>query len=562
MPTQSVQRAEWPASDQLELIQRIGRIGYWEFLPDSGELRLPPLSRELLGCIVDSPSLAGLPFCDLMPEGEWRRFAATLKIAVEQRLPLELELRLAHGLDGGASLLMRGTPVATGDGAARYAGTFQDVSSERRAETTRQEVINQLHALLASLRVGVTVFDQDLRLLFWNQQICEIIGLPREAVYKYVRFEDLIRYPAERGEYGPGDPAQLVRERVDLARRFEPHRFERLARDGRVLLVEGYPFGLGGEVSGFITTYSDITDQKRVEEKLLRQNNVLSTIIEHFPGAISLFDADLRLAAHNDQFKQLLELPETLFEKADLHFEDFIRYNAQRGEYGQGDIEQQVATIVDRARNFKPHKIERVRPNGTALEIRGMPLPGGGFVTIYIDVTERRRAEERIRVMALQDALTGLPNRLKLNEMVEQALERAAAGRQAMALLFLDLDGFKKVNDSLGHDAGDELLKQVAATLNATVRQTDIVARLGGDEFVILLHDVVSDKIPGTIAEGIVRTLAQPFALRQGEARIGVSVGIALYPQHGNTREVLLKAADEAMYAAKQAGRGAWRRAS
>ena len=190
--------------------------------------------------------------------------------------------------------------------ATRYAGTFHDISSEKRAEEEREDVISQFNALLESLRVGVTVFDQDLRLMFWNEQIYNILGLPRGAVYKFVHFEELIRFPARRGEYGTGDPEELVRQRVELARRFEPHRFERQARDGRVLLVEGYPFVLGGNQSGFVTTYTDITEQKSNEEKLLRQNHVLSTIIENFPGAVSVFGADLRLVASNDQFKDCL----------------------------------------------------------------------------------------------------------------------------------------------------------------------------------------------------------------------------------------------------------------
>ncbi len=546
---------------QLELIQRVGRVGYWEYDFSTRAVWMPPLSLELLISITETPGLTVTTLPEVLQEGERPRLQATLEAAVTQRLPLHQELRLAYGPDGGGSILVRGAPTVAGDGTVGYAGTFHDITREKRAEDEREEVINQLNALLKSLRVGVTVFDQDLRLMFWNDYIYEILGLPRGAVYKFVRFEDLIRYPAERGEYGPGDPAQLVRERAELARRFEPHRFERFARDGRVLMVEGYPFGLGDEVSGFITTYTDITEQKSAEDKLLRQNNVLSTIIDNFPGAISLFDADLRLAAYNEQFKELLELPETLFVKPELHFEDLIRFNAGRGEYGPGDIEEQVAAIVARAKNFQPHKIERVRPSGKALEIRGMPLPDGGFVTIYIDITERKRAEERIRVMALQDALTGLPNRLNLNEMVEQALERSAAGHKRFALLFLDLDGFKKVNDTLGHDAGDELLVRVARTLNEAVRETDIVARLGGDEFVILLHDSESDTIPGDIADGIVKALSQPFVLAQGTANIGTSIGIAFFPDHGSTREVLLGAADKAMYEAKRSGRGTWRRA-
>lgn len=550
----------WPEGMLLELMQRVGRVGFWEFDAKTATVSLPESSTRLLASIAGVAPGSHVSFAATLPEAERKRLQAALLEAVERRLTLYLELKLPDGADGSATIAVRGAPVDDESG-ARFAGTFSDITREKRAETEREEVIRQFNALLGCLPLGVTVFDEDLRLIFWNDHIYDIIGLPQGAVYKFVRFEDLIRYPAERGEYGPGDPAELVRQRTELARRFESHRFERTGRDGRTLLVEGYPFRFGGRISGFVTTYTDITDRKLAEDQLTQQNSILRTVIDNFPGAISLFSADLRMLTCNEQLRTLLELPDALFEKKPVLFEDFIRFNAQRGEYGPGDVEEQVALAVGRARNFQAHKLERVRPNGQAVEIRGAPLPGGGFVSIYIDITERKRAEERIRVMALQDGLTGLPNRLNLNDQIEQALERSRNEGKHFAVLFLDLDGFKKVNDTLGHDAGDELLIQVSTQLKDCVHETDLVARLGGDEFVVLLRDVDGEAAPQRIANSIVGRLSVPFVLHKAEARIGTSIGIALYPVHGNSRESLLKAADEAMYAAKSGGRGAWRMA-
>ncbi|MFA7291282.1 MAG: PAS-domain containing protein [Rhodocyclaceae bacterium] len=550
-----------PEIEQLELIQRLGRIGYWEYEPAAHKFWLPAPSLQLLSSMTGSSREAAPNLRDVMSEAERKRFLVALEQAVSGQLPLHLELQLASYRGQHATIVVKGTPLEGKGHAIRFGGTFHDITREKRVEAEREEVLSQLNALLGGLPVGVTVFDEDLRLIFWNDHIYDILGLPQGAVYKYVRFEDLIRYPADRGEYGPGDPAELVAQRAVLARKFEAHRFERAARDGRTLLVDGYPFRFGGKVSGFVTTYTDITDRKQTEEQLKRQNGVLNTIIENFPGAISLFDASLHMVACNQQFKTLLELPDSLFDKEVVYFEDFIRYNAYRGEYGPGDPEEQIAGALERARNFQAHNVERVRPNGKALEIRGTPLPGGGFVSIYIDITERKRAEERIRSMALEDSLTGLPNRLSLNDQIEQALERFRSNSQHFSLLFLDLDGFKKVNDSLGHDAGDELLVQVARRLKECVRETDSVARLGGDEFVVLLRDVEGAAIPEKIAGEIIARLAEPFSLQAAEARIGTSIGISLCPEHGDNREALLKAADQSMYAAKSAGRGTWRMA-
>ena len=498
---------------------------------------------------------------DVMSEAERNRFLAALNQAVIGKLPLNLELQLTSFRGQHATIVVKGTPLdGEADGTViRFAGTFHDITREKNIEAEREEVLSQLQALIGGLPVGVTVFDEDLRLIFWNDHIYDILGLPQGAVYKFVRFEDLIRYPADRGEYGPGDPAELVAQRGALARKFEAHRFERAARDGRTLLVDGYPFRFGGKISGFVTTYTDITDRKQTEVQLQRQNEVLTAIIDNFPGAISLFDASLRMAACNEQFKTLLDFPECLFSTGDTYFEDLIRFNVGRGEYGPGNPAEQIAAALERARHFEAHHIERRRPNGITLEIRGTPLPGGGFVSTYLDVTERKRAEARIRSMALEDSLTGLPNRLSLNEQIEQAIERFEASGQHFALLFLDLDGFKKVNDSLGHDAGDDLLVQVARRLREAVHETDTVARLGGDEFVVLLRDVEGEAAPQNIATDIITRLVEPFLLTATEGHIGTSIGISLCPAHGRNRETLLKAADEAMYAAKSAGRGRWR---
>jgi len=545
-------------TEQLALIQQLGRIGYWEFDPTQRRFFLPQPSLDLLSSLIGRSFVATSPLRDLMIDAERRRLKAALEQAVAQRLSLNLELQLQSPSGEAPTLLIRGCPLER-NGQTRLAGTFTDITREKRVESEREEVLNQMHAVIKGLPIGVTVFDEDLRLIFWNDHIYDILGLPQGAVYKFVRFEELISYPARRGEYGPGDPVQLVAQRAALARKFEPHRFERAARDGRTLLVDGYPFRFSGRVSGFVTTYTDITEQRRNADQLERQHQVLKTILDNFPGAISLFDGSLRMAACNALLKKMLEFPDELIDRPVVYFEDLIRFNVARGEYGPGIPEEQVATALERARNFQPHHIERTRPNGTSLEIIGAPIPGGGFVTLYVDITERKHAEERIRNMALCDALTGLPNRISINERIDQALQHGSSAQTRFALLFLDLDGFKKVNDSLGHDVGDALLQGVAERLKATVRETDTVARLGGDEFVILLRDIEGPTAAERIAQTLIDTISQPFVLGAHTARVGTSIGMALYPDHGNSRELLLKAADGAMYRAKAGGRGTWR---
>jgi diguanylate cyclase (GGDEF)-like protein/PAS domain S-box-containing protein len=179
-------------------------------------------------------------------------------------------------------------------------------------------------------------------------------------------------------------------------------------------------------------------------------------------------------------------------------------------------------------------------------------------VGIFSDITDEKQEAERIRYRASFDALTGLPNRSLLHDRLSQALVKTARRNGLLGVLFLDLDGFKPVNDGFGHLAGDHLLVALAKRLQGCVRESDTVARLGGDEFVVLLPDMASPADAQLVAAKILSALAAPFsiAVKNTSVRIGVSIGIAIYPMHGETVEELVNAADRAMYDAKLAGKG------
>ncbi|WP_428488377.1 putative bifunctional diguanylate cyclase/phosphodiesterase [Rhodopila sp.] len=196
--------------------------------------------------------------------------------------------------------------------------------------------------------------------------------------------------------------------------------------------------------------------------------------------------------------------------------------------------------------------------NGRVIAIHHRPMPDFGWVATHEDVTERKRVEAQIVYMARYDALTGLPNRVLFNEKMEQALALTGRG-QGCAVLCLDLDHFKAVNDTYGHSIGDALLKGVAERLAACVREVDTITRLGGDEFAVLLVGLDRPESAGELAQRIARSLSEPFELDSHSIVAGLSVGIAIAPQDGNTPDKLLKNADTALHRAKQDERGSYR---
>jgi len=223
-------------------------------------------------------------------------------------------------------------------------------------------------------------------------------------------------------------------------------------------------------------------------------------------------------------------------------------------------VGQSLAIPVNPGNNSH-QDINLIRPNGFAwAEMRSAPLEWDGrpgYVIALRDITERKSAEEEIKQLAFYDLLTKLPNRRLLQERLKHSIDVERRQSKQLALLMLDLDRFKAVNDSLGHQAGDELLQQVAERITNRLRDIDMVARLGGDEFIVLLEDIAHPDDAARVAKKIIADLSKPFKLAQSDdVRIGASIGISLYPQHGDSSEILLDHADAALYHAKDSGRG------
>ena len=293
------------------------------------------------------------------------------------------------------------------------------------------------------------------------------------------------------------------------------------------------------------------------EAKAKQKSDVLETTLEHMDQGLIMFDGNVRVQVCNRRAMELLDLPASLMLSNPL-FTEIKRYEFDRGEFGPVDQDFQE-WLETRKFERALHTFERERPNGTVLEVRTAPTADGGAVRTYTDITERKLVEKHIAHMARHDSLTGLPNRVFFRERIEAAL--AALGKKdgTLAVLCLDLDQFKAVNDTLGHPIGDVLLGSVAERIKTLLLKNEVVARLGGDEFAILQIGGPQPQEAKALAQRLVDGMPAPFFVDGHKLNIGVSVGIALAPSDGSDVDALLKCADLAMYQAKSEGRSTFR---
>ncbi len=288
------------------------------------------------------------------------------------------------------------------------------------------------------------------------------------------------------------------------------------------------------------------------EESLAAQSALLEATLGNMSQGLMVVDGDGFVAVCNRQAMAMLDLPAGMI-AARPPFSQLVQYSIDQGEFTDDH-----GTPFDPALILNENaKYERRRRNGTVLEARTAPLPTGGWVRTYTDITARATAEQMLGHAASHDTMTGCANRAGFSARLNAALVAAQRNEAGLAVLCLDLDRFKAVNDTLGHTAGDELLMAVAQRMRDCARGGDVIGRLGGDEFAVILSGSDLDGA-GTAATRMLEVIRQPYNLNGEIAHIGASIGIAIYPTDGATAEKLLNNADTALYKAKAEGRNTW----
>lgn len=426
----------------------------------------------------------------------------------------------------------------------------EDVTKKRKRQRSLETQRARLEAAVSNMAEGLCMFDKNSRLVISNDHYEKIYGLPPELVKPGTHHKDIVAYRMAHGmESSGGAEGFLERHQASLDTLTAGVELVRLA-NGRTIMIRHQPLKIGG----WVATHHDLTEQKQRERDLEEQNVRFDAAINNMHHGLCMFNADKRLIVSNRLFAEMYRLPLELI-KPGMSLDEVLDL---RLEYGNEPV-----TGEDRYKRRRHEVLEDQRVQSDIIELRDgrvitihhHPMKGGGWVATHQDITEQRRNQERIHHLARHDALTDLPNRVVFQERIEGEQAPIARGSGA-AVLCIDLDKFKAVNDTLGHASGDQVLKAAAERLQACCRETDTVARLGGDEFAILQTAVKTPSDAAALARNVVARMAEPFDIEDHRFLVGASVGIAVAPIDGTDAATLLRNADLALYRAKSEGRG------
>ena len=423
----------------------------------------------------------------------------------------------------------------------------ESVSKPEKKKKNKQDDLSHLaKAIISNAGVGIYIV-QDGKFVYVSELYQKLSGYTDAELIGTYSLGNI--YPDDR---------EMVREEAIKClkgKSFEPYEYRFVKKNDEVMwaLETITPIAYKGE-RATLGSFMDITERKQAEEALRQSEEKYRTILESIQEAYFEVDLDGKFTFFNDSMARLTGHSKE--ELLGMNHKQFTNEETAKEVFQAFD---NVYTTGEPSKGFDWQIIRKDGGEGFVeasvtlqKDLSGKPT---GFKGMIRDITERKRTEQQINYMATHDALTGLPNRLMFSQLLNQAIRSAQRHKRQLAVLFIDLDRFKTINDSLGHEAGDRLLKEIGKRFKRSLRADDVIGRMGGDEFVILIEEVNELNQVALVAHKILSSTIKPMVLTGEECRITASIGISIYPKDGLDEQSLMKNADIAMYFAKEEGR-------
>lgn len=544
-------RAKSEASLELarDLIERVG-VGIY-IVQDRKFVYASPTVVSLTGYAEDE--LIGKYSLDFVhpDDREFVRTKAVENLKGKISVPYQYRFMKKNGevmwiVEQVTSIMYHGKPATV--------GSFMDISEYKRLEEELKRSEERYRSILEEM--DETYYEVDLRghYTFVNDAICRNTGYSREQLignsFRMTTFaEDIDKtFKVFNEMYRTGEPVKGLRNRY-------------IAKGGEIRWVELSAFPIRnekGEIIGFRGVGEDITRSVKAEEALRRSEERYRTLLEEMDEAY--YEVDLRgnFTFCNDALCRLLG-----YSREELMG---LNYRAYTPKEDWDNVYRAYNSVYRTGTTLRWYPMTQLTKDGRTIFAENSVLPLRdekgeiiGFRGLSRDVTERKVLEQRLAEMATHDPLTGLPNRILFDDRLNVGLAQAQRNGSRLAVMMLDLDWFKRVNDTYGHGVGDELLKLVAQRLASNLRKSDTVGRFGGDEFVLLLPQIGAIDDATRVAQKLLDSFSEPFAINGYKLSITSSIGIAIYPENGDRADVLLTNADTAMYHAKEDGRARYK---
>jgi|GEM_PF-1699628 len=535
------------SEERLSDIQHLARLGSWEFSVRKKEFSISNDGRNMVGLEENSDFTA---YRETIIEDDRELFEKKLKKAEQEGTPFEMEVR--HKKEGLSPVytLTRVHPLSRNGRIREIIGSMFDITELKEIEGALRKSENTFKTIFSQSPLGIIMFDTDGLLIDANPATLGIFGILEIDIIKDENLFDNIVFSVE--DRGALDMKKSLRFTTEVD-------FEIIRKKGIFDSMRHGTAYIEVEVSaisslGYLAQVRDMSRAYMAERAIRENEERLQTIFDNAGMGIAVIDRNLQYIDCNNQWLVMLG-----YGRQDLIGQDFSCFTHPDDLHSTiKNLEELVDNTIN---NFSMEK-QFIRKDGSimwsGLSVTPIHDPSGSIesiIAVIADITELKNAQQKLIDMATHDPLTGLPNRRLFYEKLGEVLARSKRQNRYIAVLFLDLDGFKEVNDQFGHDGGDALLQDVAGKLRSMVREVDIVSRLGGDEFTIILESVSDDADIIQVTSRIIEIVASPFDINGSSARVTASIGISIFPRDGDDIDRLIKKADDAMYESKKKGK-------